>query len=179
MRVFNLERGGRPAAIATLFVMPVFCAGLVAWSIAGGEAGVFLLCDLSAVAVCAVVARVLWVGIRTWTEVTADGITWCTPGGASAHFSPSGSVAASRIAAMAITPFARTSKTGRSLENGATFAVLVQLVDGSRVVLPVASDRNSMSRSMEELLDALTVLPDVVPIDIGPLAGLPRAGARR
>ncbi len=179
MKIFNLERGGRPAAIATLFAMPVFCAGLVAWSIAGGRASVFLVCDLFAVAVCAVVARVLWVGIRTWTEVTADGITWRTPDGASAHFSPSGSVAASQIAAMAVTPFARTSKTRRSLENTPKFAVLVQLVDGSQVVLPVASGRDSISRSMEKLLDALTVLPDVTPIDVSPLAGLPRVGAKR
>ena len=182
MKIFNLERGGRAAAIATLCAIPVFCGGLVAWWVVGGEESLFLVYDLLAIAICAVVARVLWVGIRTWTEVTADGITWCTPGGASAHFSPSGSVAASQIAAMAIAPFAGTSKSkskvGRSLENGAKLAVLVQLVDGSRVVLPVASDRNSVSRSMEKLLDALAVLPGVVPIDAGPLAGLPRVGAK-
>ena len=178
MKIFNLERSGRPAAIATLFAMPVFCGGLLTWSIVGGEASVFLVYDLFAIAVCAIVARVLWVSIRTWTEVTADGITWRTPDGASAHFSPSGSVAVSQIAAMAIAPFATPSKMRRSLGNAPKFAVLVQLLDGSKVVLPVASDRNSVSRSMEKLLDALTALPDVMPIDVSPLTGLPRVGAK-
>jgi hypothetical protein len=80
---------------------------------------------------------------------------------------------------VAITPFARTPKMRRGLEDWAKFAVVVQLVDGSKVVLPVASARNRVSRSMEKLVDALTSLPDAVPVDVSPLAGLPRVGARR
>jgi hypothetical protein len=159
--------------------MPVLCAAAVAqWARSGGQS-MYLVLALFGTVFCVLVGRVIFVGVRTWVEVGAEGVTWRTPPRASAHFSPSGSLPASEIAAMAVAEFRHTPSTPRGIENAAKLAVSVQLAGGDRVVLPIASGREQVSPSLDRLVEALSGLPGVTPIDVGAIAALPRAGARR
>ena len=182
MKIYDLEQGSRRAATATLAGIPLFYAALVAlWVIHGGGAA-FMLPIVFTLLASPFAIRLLWTGLRTWTEVTPEGITWSTPKQASALFSPSGSVHADRIAALAVTPYNGRSKPTHDTGSASTFAMVVHLLDRERVVLPVTCGRDAVSRPMSRLLDALTQLPDVPPIDISALAGLPHArehGAKR
>lgn len=180
MRIYNLDRGSRGGAIATLVGMPVLCAATVLqWARSGAQSTYLAFFAVFGAVFCVLVGRVIFVGVRTWVEVGAEGVTWRTPPRASAHFSPSGSVPASDIAAMEVAEFKKTPSTPRGVENAAKLAVAVRLADGERVVLPIASGREQVSPSLDRLVAALGELPGVTPIDVGPLAVLPRPGTRR
>jgi hypothetical protein len=173
MKIYDLEQGSRRAAVATLAGVPLVYAALVAlWIVSGGKAS-FMIPIFFTLVAGPFAIRLLWTGIRTWTEVTPDGITWSTPSQASARFSPSGSVPADRIAAISVTPYNGRSKPTHDTDGASTFAVVVHMLDRERVVLPVTCGHDKVSRPMSRLLDALAHLPDVPPVDISALAGLP------
>lgn len=187
MKIYNVDRGGRPGTLAALIGVPALVAAAVVARYAGGVHWV-LWPALTVPAVPYLLGvRALWASLHSWVEVTADGITWSTPAPnakdnaaktrdrSTRHLSPSGTIPADRIAAIAITPFTRSSAPAQDRTGAASFAVVVHLMDGGRVVLPVTSPPAPVSQAMDRLLQALAHLPGVPPIDISPLAGIPRA----
>jgi hypothetical protein len=181
MKIYDLDPSGRRAAIATLVGIPFVYAALVTAWIATGDA-MYLPTSLIYLVLSPFVVRMLWIGLRTWTEVTAEGVTWSTPVGAATHFSPSGSVPADRIAAIAITPYKPGTKARAEhrfrLEPRASFAIVLHLLDRERIVLPITCGQDKVSRPMLQFLDAAGQLPDVPLIDVSPLAGIPRPRER-
>lgn len=175
MKIYDLDRGSRTGAIVALVAMPLVCVALAAlWIRNDGRDG-YLVFAVFALVLCLFLVRVLWIRVRTWVEVGPAGVTWSTPPRASAHYSPSGSVAAGQIAAVAVEAFKRTPLTPKGFENAPKLAVVLRLADGTRAVLPVASGRENATGSILRLVAALDMLPGVPPIDVGPLAALARA----
>lgn len=175
MKIYDLDRGSRTGALMALMAMPLVCVVPAALWIHTGGQSTYLVFAVFALVLGLFLVRVLWIRVRTWVEVGPDGVTWSTPPRASAHYSPSGSVAAEQIAAIAVETFKRTPSTPKGFENAPKLAVVLHLADGGRAVLPVASGRTAATVSIVRLVAALDTLPGVPPIDVGPLAALARA----
>jgi hypothetical protein len=174
VKIYDLDQGSRIGALVALIAMPLMCIALAALWIRNGGQSSYLVLGVFALALCLFLVRVLWIRVHTWVEVGPAVVTWSTPPRASVHYSPSGSVPAEQIAVIAVETFKRTPSTPKGSENYAKLAAVLHLADGSRVVLPVGSGRETATVSILRLVAALDTLPGVPPIDVGPLAALAR-----